>query len=317
MQRPNQIPAVFNHKRTLVALLFFGAVLSGCKKADEAPSPEVSVQAERVERKPLTEYISGETILVPQAQAAIVPKISAPIKKFFVQRGVHVKQGELLAVLENADLEAAVRDSRGVLKQADANYATTTKAGVIEDLQKAQLDLAQAKANLDLQQSIVDSRKNLLQQGAIPRRDLDTANAALVQAKAAYDIANQHLNSLKSVSQSATINNAEGALDSAKGKYEAAQAGLSYSEIRSPIDGVVTDRPLFAGEMANTGQAVVTVMDTSFCWPRSIFLRSRPRISRLVGTPRSPSEDRRKLLAARSALLVRRWIRARQLLKSG
>jgi HlyD family secretion protein len=263
MQRPNQIPAVFNHKRTLVALLFFGAVLSGCKKADEAPSPEVSVQAERVERKPLTEYISGETILVPQAQAAIVPKISAPIKKFFVQRGVHVKQGELLAVLENADLEAAVRDSRGVLKQADANYATTTKAGVIEDLQKAQLDLAQAKANLDLQQSIVDSRKNLLQQGAIPRRDFDTANAALVQAKAAYDIANQHLNSLKSVSQSATINNAEGALDSAKGKYEAAQAGLSYSEIRSPIDGVVTDRPLFAGEMANTGQAVVTVMDTS------------------------------------------------------
>ena len=263
MQRLNQIPPVFNRKRTLIALLFFGAVLSSCKKADEMPSPEVSVQAEKVERKPLTEYVSGETILVPQAQAAIVPKISAPIKKFFVQRGMHVKTGELLAVLENADLEAAVRDSQGALKQADANYATTTKAGVIEDLQKAQLDLAQAKANLDLQQSIVDSRKNLLQQGAIPRRDFDTANAALVQAKAAYDIANQHLNSLKSVSQSATIHNAEGALDSAKGKYEAAQAGLSYSEIRSPINGVVTDRPLFAGEMANTGQAIVTVMDTS------------------------------------------------------
>jgi multidrug efflux pump subunit AcrA (membrane-fusion protein) len=166
-------------------------------------------------------------------------------------------------VLENADLAAAVRDSQGALKQADASYTTTTKAGVIEDLQKAQLDLAQAKANLDLQQSIVNARQNLLQQGAIPRRDYDTALAALVQAKAAYDIANQHLNSLKSVSQSATINNAEGVLESAKGKYEAAQAGLSYSEIRSPIDGVVTDRPLFAGEMANAGQAIVTVMDTS------------------------------------------------------
>jgi HlyD family secretion protein len=140
---------------------------------------------------------------------------------------------------------------------------TTTKAGVVEDLQKAQLDLAQAKANLDLQQNIVDSRQILLQQGAIPRRDLDTARAALVQARAAYDIASQHLTSLKSVSQSATINNAEGALDSAKGKYEAAQAGLSYSEIRSPIDGTVTDRPLFVGEMANVGQAIVTVMDTS------------------------------------------------------
>jgi multidrug efflux pump subunit AcrA (membrane-fusion protein) len=261
MQKPHR--NTFVSGRIILALLCFGALFSGCKKAEEVPTPEVSVQAEKVERKSLTESVSGETILVPQSQAAIVSKISAPIKEFLVQRGNRVKKGQLLAVLENADLSAAVRDSQGALKQADASYVTTTKAGVIEDLQKAQLDLAQAKANLDLQQTIVNARQNLLQQGAIPRRDFETANAALVQAKAAYDIANQHLNSLKSVSQTATINNAQGALESATGKYEAAQAGLSYSDIRSPIDGVVTDRPLFAGEMANTGQAIVTVMDTS------------------------------------------------------
>jgi HlyD family secretion protein len=263
MQKPYRNPIVSGHKAPFVALLCLSALLSACKKADEVVPPEVSVQAEKAERKPLTEYVSGETVLVPQSQAAIVPKISAPIKKFFVQRGSRVKKDQLLAVLENADLAAAVRDSQGAMKQADASYATTTKAGVIEDLQKAQLDLAQAKANLDLQQSIADARQTLLQQGAIPRRDYDTAAAALIQAKAAYDIAKQHLDSLKTVSQTATIHSAEGALDSAKGKYEAAQAGLSYSEIRSPIDGVVTDRPLFAGEMANTGQPIVTVMDTS------------------------------------------------------
>jgi HlyD family secretion protein len=263
MQKPYRNPIVSGRHRPLIAILCLGALLSGCKKTEDVAPPEVSVQAEKVERKPLTEYVSGEAILMPQAQAAIVPKISAPIKKFLIQRGSRVEKGQLLAVLENADLAAAVQDSQGALKQADASYATTTKAGVIEDMQKAQLDLAQAKANLDLQQSIVDARQGLLQQGAIPRRDFDTAKAALVQAKAAYDIANQHLNSLKSVSQSATLSSAEGALESAKGKYQAAQAGLSYSEIRSPIDGVVTDRPLYAGEMANTGQAIVTVMDTS------------------------------------------------------
>src|SRR3984885_4326280 len=205
MQKLHLKQIVFGDNRTLIALLCLGALLSGCKKSEEVAPPEVSVQAEKVERKPLTEYVSGETILVPRAQAAIVSKISAPIKKFFVQRGSRVKQGQLLAVLENADLAAAVRDSQGAMKQADASYATTTKAGGLEDLQKAQLDLAQAKANLDLQQSIVDARQNLLQQGAIPRRDYDTARAALVQAKAAYDIADQHLKSLQSVSQSATI----------------------------------------------------------------------------------------------------------------
>jgi len=263
MQKPSWNANISSHRLALVVLSCLVMLTSGCKKTEEVAQPEVSVQAEKVERKSLTEYVSGETVLVPQAQAAIVSKISAPIKRFLVQRGAHVKNGDLLAVLENADLEASVRDTQGAMKQADANYVTTTKAGVVEDLQKAQLDLAQAKANLALQQSITDSRQNLLQQGAIPRRDYDTAAAALVQAKAAYDIANQHLDSLKSVSQTASINNAQGALESAKGKYEAAQAGLSYSEIRSPIDGVVTDRPLFAGEMANVGQPIVTVMDTS------------------------------------------------------
>jgi HlyD family secretion protein len=68
---------------------------------------------------------------------------------------------------------------------------------------------------------------------------------------------------MNSVSRAAALEGAQGALESARGKYEAARAGLGYSEIRSPIDGVVTDLPLFVGEMANTGQAVITVMETS------------------------------------------------------
>lgn len=237
--------------------------VTGCKKAETVEASEVTVQAEKAAIKPLTEYISAESVLTPQAQAAIVPKISAPIKAFFVQRGAHVAQGQLLATLEHADLDAAVRDSRGAMKQADAAYVTTTKAGVVEDLQKAKLDLAQAKANLEVAQSVFHARESLLKEGATPRRDFETAEAALVQAKAAYDIAEQHLNSLSSVSQTATIQNAEGARESAQGKYEAAQAALGYSEIRSPIKGIVTDRPLFAGEMANAGQPIVTVMDVS------------------------------------------------------
>jgi HlyD family secretion protein len=254
----------FDHLPKLVCALAASAcLLSGCKKTDTVEASEVTVQAEAAAVKPLTESVTSESVLAPQAQAAIVPKISAPIKAFFVQRGTHVAKGQLLATLEHADLDAAVRDSHGALKQADATFVTTTKAGVIEDLQKARLDLAQAKANLDVARNVFNARENLLKEGAAPRRDFETAQAALVQAKAAYDIAEQHMNSLNSVSQTATIQNAEGARESAQGKYEAAQAALSYSEIRSPIDGVVTDRPLFAGEMANAGQPIVTVMDVS------------------------------------------------------
>jgi len=59
------------------------------------------------------------------------------------------------------------------------------------------------------------------------------------------------------------LKSAAGQLESAKGKYLGAAAQLSYSEIRSPIDGVVADRPLYPGEMAAAGTPLLTVMDTS------------------------------------------------------
>ena len=132
-----------------------------------------------------------------------------------------------------------------------------------EEYTKAQLDLNQAKANLDLNETIVKSRTQLLTQGAIPGRDLDTAKAALVQAQSTYHIAKQHFEAVQKTNNKASLESARGQLESAKGKYLGAQALLSYTEIRSPINGFVTDRPLFAGETAAAGAPVITVMDTS------------------------------------------------------
>ena len=239
---------------------------AACKSHDEdekAPTPVVYVQAAHPQQGSISQEVAGDAVLAPLAQAAIQPKITAPVKKFYVQRGAHVRAGQLLAVLENKDLAAAAIDNKGSYTAAQASYATTTQATVPEDLSKARLDLGQAKATLDLDQSIVDARKALFQQGAIPGRDLDTAQATLVQAKATFDIAQQHLNSLEKVSNQAAIQNAQGTLESARGKYLGAEAQLSYTDIRSPISGVVTERPLFEGETAAAGTALITVMDTS------------------------------------------------------
>lgn len=237
-------------------------LLSGCKN-EAVPEPQVTVQAEHPKQGAISEHIFAEAVLSPLAQAAIAPKISAPVRKFYVQRGSKVKEGELLATLENSDLAAAAMDNKGSYAAAEAAYATATRAQVPEDTQKAESDVAQTKANLDLNLSIVKSRKQLFAEGAIPGRDLDTAQAALVQAQAAYDAAAKHLELLRSVSHAAALKSAQGQLTSAEGKYKGAAAQVSYSEIRSPINGVVTDRPLFAGETAAAGAPLVTVMDTS------------------------------------------------------
>ena len=237
-------------------------LLPGCKKETTAPV-EVAVQAEHPERGTISEHISVDAILAPLAQAAIEPKITAPVRKFYVQRGSKVKEGQLLAILENADLTAAALDNKGSFIAAQATYDAATKAQVPEEVQKSELDFAQAKANLDLNQSIVNSRKQLFAEGAIPGRDLDTAQAALVQAQAAYDTASKHLESMKAVTRESSLKAAQGQLSSAEGKLKGADAQVAYSEIHTPINGVVTDRPLFAGETATAAAPLITVMDTS------------------------------------------------------
>jgi HlyD family secretion protein len=244
---------------TCLALL----LISGCSKTAEPAPAEVAVQAIHPEKGSISEQITADATLAPLAQAAIAPKVTAPVKKFYVQRGSRVKAGQLLATLENSDLAAAAMDNQGAYNAAQGTYDIATGATVPEDSQKAELDLTQATANLDLARSIVTSRTQLFAEGAIPGRDLDTAKAAMVQAEAAHEIARQHLAAVQKISHQAALESAQGQLTSAKGKYLGAEAQLSYTEIRSPISGVVTDRPLFAGETAAAGSPVVTVMDTS------------------------------------------------------
>jgi multidrug efflux pump subunit AcrA (membrane-fusion protein) len=245
-----------------VSALALPLAWSGCKR-EAAVQAQVTVEAEQPERGEISEKIMADAVLAPIAQAAIEPKISAPVKRFYVERGQRVKAGELLVELENSDLTAAAQDNRGAYDAAQAAYTTATKAQVPEDQLKAEADVAQTKANLDLNQSIVNSRKQLFAEGAIPGRDLDTAMAALVQAQAAFDAAEKHLESMRAVTHEAALKAAQGDLTSAEGKLKGAQAQVSYSQIRSPIDGYVTDRPLFAGETAAAGAPLITVMETN------------------------------------------------------
>jgi RND family efflux transporter MFP subunit len=237
----------------------------GCSKdaSDKAPAVLVAVQVAHPVEGSIAQHVLSDAVLSPLAQAALSPRISAPVSRFYVQRGSRVKAGELLATLEHRDLAAAATDTEGSYTAAQAALATTQGAQLPQEMQSARLDVSLAKSTLDLNQGIVAARQKLFDQGAIPGRDLDTARAALAQAQAAYDIAVEHLSALESVSRKATLEQAQGAVASAHGKYLGAIAQVSYAQVRSPIAGVVTDRPLFAGETASAGTPLLTIMDTS------------------------------------------------------
>jgi multidrug efflux pump subunit AcrA (membrane-fusion protein) len=238
-------------------------LVAGCGKSDKEEGAIVSVQAAPAQKSEISRVVAAEAVIFPIAQSAITPKINAPVRKFLVTRGQKVRKGQLLAVLENRDLAAAAMDNRGAYDQAQAAYETNVGATLPEDIQKAELDVQTAKQALDAQEKLSASREDLFKQGALPRKDLDQAAVALAQARSQYNIAKKHLDSLNAIGKQQALKSAGGQLASAKGKLMGAEAQLGYSEIRSTIDGYITDRPLYPGEMASTTAPLLTVMDIS------------------------------------------------------
>ncbi len=272
--------------QALSALLLTVAILTfpACSGAPKEKEPVVAVQVAKVRRIDITQVVTAEAVLFPLHQAAIVPKIGAPVLKFYVNRGDKVHAGELLATLDNQDLAAAVAENRGAFQEAQANYETATSATVPEQMQTAESDVKNAKAAFDAAEQLYKSSQNLYQQGALAKRQLDQAQVGYVQAQAQLATAEQHLQKLQAVGKQAQVKAAQGQLAAAQGRYQGAKAQLGYSNIRSPISGVVTDRPLYPGEMAAAGSPLITVMDISQVIARAHIPESQAALLK-IGDP--------------------------------
>jgi HlyD family secretion protein len=238
--------------------------LAGCTKKDqEEPTPVVTVDVAPVLLSQIQRTIRADGLIYPKQQAAIVPKITAPIKKTYVQRGTTVRAGQLLLELENQDLAGAAAESRATYEQAQATYETTTRGTVPQEVQKAELDARAAKDALDAAQSIYDNRQRLVREGAIAEKDVNDARAAFSQARSNYETAQKKLDDLRGFARDQELKAAAAQREAARGHFQSAEAQLNYSRVTSPINGVVTDMPLYAGETPPSGQPVVTVMDIS------------------------------------------------------
>jgi RND family efflux transporter MFP subunit len=122
---------------------------------------------------------------------------------------------------------------------------------------------------------------------------LDQSGVNLTQAHNQYEMAQRHLDALLAIGKQQTLKSAAGQLESAKSKYVGAEVQLGYSEIRSPMDGVIADRPLYAGEMAAAGTPLLTVMDISQVVARAHIPQADAALLKLgdEATITAPGED--------------------------
>ena len=247
----------------MLSLLLLPACSSNKEDAAKEEEPARPVELTEVKSDSIERIITVDGVLRALNQSGVTPKISAPVSRFLVNRGDHVRQGQLIAELENRDLAAAAADAKAAVDQAQATLRNVSNASVPDEVSKAQADVAAAREARDAAQKLLQSRQELLQQGAIARRLVDEAGVAYAQAKGQFDTAQTHLTSTQAVGRVENVKVVEAQLESAQAKLAAAQAQLSYAQITSPISGVVAERPVFVGELAVPGMPLMTILDIS------------------------------------------------------
>ena len=250
--------------KKITPVLLFALLFTACAKKEEkeAEAPP-AVQVTAVTQDTVRRVVAGDGVLFAVNQSSVNPKIAAPVQRFLVQRGDHVRQGQLLAVLENRDLTAATGESRAQLEQAQSNLRSTTSVQIPEAVVKAQTDVESDRQADEAAKKLLENRRNLFQQGALARKLVDDAEVAYAQAHAAYLAAQEHLRALQSAGKEEQIKTATAQVQAARSHLQSSEAQVAYSEVRSPISGIVADRPLYAGEMAQPGTPLLTVMDIS------------------------------------------------------
>jgi HlyD family secretion protein len=186
--------------------------------------------------------VAGPGTVQARIPVTLSARVNATVTQVLVDVGDAVRQGQLLATLDDRDLSAR----RGVV--------TGQQESLLRNVEAARAALVRAQADLELARSKQRRDAELLAQGFLSQSALDASNSALDSAAAGVDAARATL----------AAREADGRSLSQEARY--AETVLSYTRIVAPMDGVVVQR---LGEVGNTvvaGTALLKIVDPKTLW---------------------------------------------------
>jgi HlyD family secretion protein len=226
----------------------------------------IEVAVETLKKSDFRREATFEGRVQPAESAEVRPRVSGILKNVSVDIGDFVKRGQILAEILEPELDVAVQKAGGLRQQARARL---TKARAFVKVAEAQCKLAQTKvaeANAALQQSEAAVRfhekeseriEALAKSNSVEHRilneallQLETAKSALQLKKAQVDVSKVGPDEAQAKLEAATADLAEFEADLfvAQAELDAAKTRQSYTQIRSPFDGIVTRRGGHPGE---------------------------------------------------------------------
>jgi membrane fusion protein (multidrug efflux system) len=196
--------------------------------------------------------------------ATIAPRISGQVATVPVDDNDIVKAGQVLATLDPRDnetavasAEAAVARDRSQFNEMDAQVSR--QPSIVQEKQAA---VVSARAKLAFAQADARRYGNLATTGAGTKREHQEADSSLEQGQASLDGAEASLDAERRQLDvlKAQRSAAEAALKADEARLEQARLNLSYTQIRAPIDGMVGERSVQAGNYVAPGTTLMTVV---------------------------------------------------------
>ena len=193
-------------------------------------------------------------------------KVPGRVLSRLVDEGAQVRQGEVVARLEDAELSDALK-----LAQADADAAAATLAELEagfrhEEVAQGEALLARAQAEADRLETDYQREQALYAKEVIPKRELDAARAANDVARASVREKREALTLLRKGARRERVDEARARLKGARSRVSTAKERLSYATLLAPLSGVVLSKSVEPGEQVAAGTPVVTLGDTGQCW---------------------------------------------------
>ena len=224
-------------------------------------------------------------------EVVVSAKIPGRIQTLTVDEGQDVKAGQLIAIIESDDLQAARKAAEATANsqrfklgetveterqtRGETGSATVNAEAQLSSARAAQ---AQAQANYDHQQADTSRTVALAQKGIMSQQAKDDAATSLQASKAAVDAARDNVTAAEASLRQArahellttvaerTVDSTRGEVENARALAEQAKVELGYSQVFAPVTGKVNVRAARQGEVVAAGAPIVTIMDLTETW---------------------------------------------------
>jgi HlyD family secretion protein len=237
----------------------------------------VLVRAAQAHRNTIRSVVSTNGKVEPIQSFEAHAPVGTTVKKLLVKEGDHVKKGQLLVQLDDAEARSQAARALSQVSAADADLSAIQSGGNREEVLTVQAQLTKAQGARDAAQRNLDALQRLQQKGAASPAEVKDAENQLARANVDLKLLQQKQKGRYSHPEIARV---EAEKANAQSAHAAAEDVLSQLNIHAPFDGIVFSLPLHQGAYLNPGDLILQEADLTKVLVRAFV--DEPDVGRLT-----------------------------------